>query len=159
MKELYQKTLIEEFKDPEEARCGNLPKYNPEYVFTVVLNTMKNGGFPIEVAANLHISTITFQSWLRDPNKQDLRDIFDLGCTYCEAFWTDKGRKGALGDLDAFRESTYKTIMSNKFGWSDKNIEKETTKNKNDLSDEELDARIRALLAKEANESAEDTTG
>jgi hypothetical protein len=130
-----------------DGNPGNAPKYNPEVLFPTMLEMMGRGCFPEEVAAAVNVAWGTFQKWLNTSSNEELREVYNIALTKCKAFWLSKGREGAL-KASQLEAATYKLLMVNEFGYSDKVQTKDTTE-KPAVSEADLDARIKALLEKQ----------
>ena len=119
-------------------------RYTPD-ICPLIVDLMAKGLTPIQVAAKLHISKDRFIDWASSAAYADFREAVKIGLTLCEAYWIEKGQQGMLGELDKFKEATYKLYMAHNFNWAEKSEQKiESTTRV--LSDEELENKIKVYL-------------
>lgn len=123
---------------------GRPTLYDAEFICTSIREHMAQGMFEIEVRALVGIKRKTWEKWKTDFDKPEFRDALEDGEDLCEAFWTKLGREGIL-HYNTFRESTYKLIMTKKYGYGDKvTVEKDDAVKK--LTNDEIEQKLRESL-------------
>ena len=127
-----------------KERNGAHGKYSPE-LCPLLIDLMGRGMTPAQVASRLHVSKQRLMEWAANPEYKDFKEALEIGMTKCEAYWTDKGQSGMVGELDKFKESTYKLYMSQHFSWAEKTEQKVESTTRS-LSDAELEERIKTYI-------------
>lgn len=127
--------------------------YSPDFCFHLI-EEMEKGKSLVEVCADNNIARKTLSNWLSDsaPKYDQLRDAVEVGHTKYEAYMVSLGKRGVLGKIDNFKEGTWKSIMANHFDWSDKKDIKQNNTMERSLTDEELEAKLKALGYKKVEE-------
>ncbi len=77
----------------------------------------KNGESVAEICAEFGIARSTF--YLNIEKHEDLKEAYDMGKVYCEAWWQKLGRAGAAGKVD-IQPTVFIANMNNRFGWTNK---------------------------------------
>ena len=128
---------------------GRPTDYKEEYCDTVI-ELMKEGASKAEVCLELSCSFQTFLTW-QEKHSEFLESV-KRGLHLSKGKWEQMGRKAAFGQVENFNATSWIFNMKNRFGkvddfderWSDKQ-EIDHTHAISDLSDKELDARLKVL--------------
>ncbi len=100
-------------------------KYKPE-MLDIIEREFKEGASMLEVASELGICKATLYTWI-DPQdsayNESVSDAVKKGVEKSEAWWTKKGRT-TLHD-NTFNPTLWYMNMKNRFGWSDKQENRE----------------------------------
>ena len=121
-------------------------------IISTVLHLMANGSTPTEVAAKLGMSKKTLARHVK--TNEALQEAYELGLTQFEASLEGIGRDLMLGKIQG-KDNVWKMFMHRYGeGWADKTEIKDTTSNINDLSDEELQSRIKSLTTEKNSDNA-----
>lgn len=102
------------------------------------------GASDIEVMAELRITKGLFDKLYSDPSTSVFKEVVDFGRMMQKAWWYKAGRLNLSNRQ--FNGNLWYMVMKNRFGWSEKTTT--TTKESEDLTAEELDARIDEALKK-----------
>lgn len=116
-------------------------------ILTLIVESMKEGCTPTEVAAKLGVSKKTFNKMIRE--SEEVQNALDLGLTMFEARFESFGKELMTGKIQG-KDAVWKMFMQKYFNWSDK--AEITTNNHTDLSDAELDKLYKDLTSRQ-NES------
>jgi len=117
-----------------------LPK-NWEEVLT---SEYMSGASDYEVMATLRMTKGLFDKLYSDPTTGIFKELVDFGRLMAKAWWYRQGREGLT--TRNFNGNLWYNVMKNRFGWSEKTTT--STKESEDLTAEELDARIDEALKK-----------
>jgi hypothetical protein len=128
---------------------GSPTKYRPEMI-DIMLDLKGQGQSDIEVAVALGINAITMVRWADDATKPEWQEAWALGKQRCEAWWERLGRLICLGEIKSSPVS-YIFNMKCRFGgkWLEDGTRNklEVTNKTHNMSDKELNQRIKGLLA------------
>lgn len=118
----------------------------------IMLEKMKNGCLPAEVAGVLGVRKEDVLSWLKDARKTDFRDSFKIGMAASEHYWVRMGMEALTGGLGkTFKERLYMNILETQFGWRKGTNDIERLEHETVMTDEELDARLEELMGDGTN--------
>lgn len=107
---------------------GRPTDYREEYCEKLI-EAMYEGKSVERFCRDIRIAKNTFYNWLK--KYPELRDAFDLGRNDCEAYW-EEWLVNRLESKDV-NSNLVKLLMTNRFGWSDKQehkVEVDDTTNK-----------------------------
>jgi hypothetical protein len=110
----------------------------------IVATEYSEGASDYEVMAQLRITKGLFDKLYVEPDTSAFKEVVDFGRLMRKAWWYRQGREGL--NSRQFNGNLWYTYMKNCFGWSEKTTT--TTKEVEDLTSEELDARIREAVKK-----------
>lgn len=116
-----------------------------------ILQIGEQGGNFAEMLKSLEVKTkATFFRWLDE--HEEFRDAYELAQVYCQAYWEEKLRQGALGEIDGFNAAAFKTYMSSKFPEYKQEAKTEININSNNtlgkMDDALIDERIKMFQEK-----------
>lgn len=118
----------------------------------LLLDKMKNGCLPAEVAGVLGVRKEDILAWLKDARKTEFRDSFKLGLAASESYWVGLGREAMFGGLGkTFKEKMYLNVLETQFGWRKGSTDVERLEHEAVMTDEELDSRLTELLGNTNN--------
>jgi len=80
-----------------------------------VYDYFKSGKLLSEICAELMITKNIFNDWLKDGEKQELRDAYALGLDACEAYWVSIYKQGINGTLKGFNANSAKHFLEANF--------------------------------------------
>ena len=132
--------------------AGRPTKYKDEYC-DLVVELMKDGASKAEVCLELECCFQTFLNWQEE--HAEFLEAVKKGLHLSKGKWEKMGRLAAFGNVEGFNSTAWIFNMKNRFGrmdefgekWGDKQ-EIETKDTTNDVSEEELNARILELMSK-----------
>lgn len=133
-----------------KKEMGRPTSYKEEYCIRVI-ELMREGASKAEVCLELDCSFQTFLNWQQA--NPDFLESVKRGLHLSKGKWEQMGRKAAFGNVEGFNATAWIFNMKNRFGkmdcfderWSDKQ-EIETKDTTNEVSDEELNAKIMELM-------------
>ena len=104
----------------------------------------KIGASKAEICLELDICFDTFQEY--QANHPDFLEAVKKGMQISQGWWEMKGRKATVGEVEGFNATSFIFNMKNRFkhDWKDKQ-EIDNTHSFGDISEEELDEKIRRL--------------
>lgn len=102
------------------------------------------GASDVEVRARLKMTKGLWDSLMNDPLGSEFKEVVEFGRMLAKAWWFRQGRIH-LKD-SKFNANLWNMFMKNQYGFSDKT--QVTTKNAEDMSQEEIDERIERAFAK-----------
>lgn len=99
-------------------------------------------------AALVGVNRDTLYEW--NKTYSEFADVVKEGTALSLLYWEKIGVQGMIGQIDKFNASVYIFNMKNRFKWRDKQPDEAEVivNNVAQLSDEELDARIKELFLK-----------
>ena len=110
----------------------------------IVATEYMEGASDFEVMASLRMTKPLFDRLYGDPETAVFKDVVDFGRLMAKAWWYRRGRQGL--DSRQFNGNLWYQIMKNRYGWSEKTTT--TTKDVEDMSSDELDARVAEAIKK-----------
>ena len=110
----------------------------------ILANKYLEGASDVEVRAELRMTDGVWDSLYGDPTSSEFREIVDFGHTLAKAWWLAKARTNLTNRN--FNTALFTAVMKNQYGWSDKSTL--VTKTAADLSDDELNERIKEVYKK-----------
>jgi len=110
----------------------------------VVSKEYESGASDVEVKAKLRMTTGVFDSLYNDPVTTNFSQIVDFGRMLAKAWWQHEARSNLKNRQ--FNANLWYMVMKNQYGYSDKTTV--STKDANDLTDDELNEQLRAQVAK-----------
>lgn len=116
----------------------------PEDWQKTVMAEYRAGASDYEVMATLNMTKGLFDKLYNDPTTGVFKEVVDFGRLMRKAWWYRQGREGLTSRQ--FNGNLWYTYMKNCFGWSEKTTT--TTKEAEDLTEEELNQRIEEALKK-----------
>ena len=86
------------------------------------------GGTLVEASRLMGINRSTFNRWLKgtDKEKQNFREVVDIGKEASEAWWIRQGRENL--DTRGFNHGLWLMNMVNRFGWTSSHSRKDEKK-------------------------------
>ena len=84
----------------------------------IIIDGMTEGRFIEELFPELGISFVDHDELIK--NDKVYQQIVREGEVLCYAWWLNQGRRGMTNK--EFQNSTYVSIMKNKFGWTDRKL-------------------------------------
>jgi DNA-binding XRE family transcriptional regulator len=109
--------------------AGGRPSIYTDDMPQRVIDLMAEGASITEVAAELGVSKDTLYRWEKDDTKQAFSDAIKRGRELSEAWWTGLGRLELYNGK--FNHVLWYMNMKNRFGWSDKVEQKDTSEKPN----------------------------
>lgn len=103
-----------------------------------------SGASDVEIRAKLRITKKFWDILMSDPETIEFREIVDFGRMLSKAWWMGQARENL--NERTFNSTLWYTYMKNMFGWSERTTT--TTKTAEDMTGDELDARIEEALKK-----------
>jgi DNA-binding XRE family transcriptional regulator len=136
-------------------------KYKPEFSIEVI-RMGQEGRSKAAMAACFGVSEKTMDNWTKNPDNFEFKDALEIAMAASEAYWEDIGIKGAKGILPKFNASAWIFCMKNRFrnnykDTMDSNID--VTGSMKGMTDAELDATIKALVARKETSKAGGSEG
>lgn len=138
----------------EETPAVKLPlKYKPEHVATVLQMGIE-GKTRCQMASACNVTIKTLVSWANHPALPEFKAAYELANTHSQSYMEKIGMDGLKGLLPKFQPAVWIFMMKaryrNDYGDTDTTkIEFSDTKN---LSDKELEERLKAYLARRQTE-------
>lgn len=116
----------------------------PENWAGIVAKEYLEGASDVEVRSKLRMTAKLWDILYNDPESIEFREIVDFGRMLSHSWWIGQARTN-LKDRQ-FNSNLWLSYMKNQFGWSEKSTT--TTKSSDMMSNDELDARIKEVVAK-----------
>lgn len=122
---------------------GRPTDYDPAYCETVI-ELGKQGKSKVQMAAHFDVCRKTIDNWA-DQHPEFLRAL-TRAMTHAQDWWETAGQVGMVADK--FNSSVWSRSMAARFpeDWQEKKEFKHSGAIARDMSDEDLDARLEALL-------------
>ncbi len=126
--------------------------YYEDHFPGLMLDKMKNGCLPAEVAGVLGVRKEDVLAWLKDGRRSDFRDAFKKGLAASESYWVRLGFEALTGGVGkTFKERLYLFILQSQFGWKQGAHDMDRVEHETILTDEELDKRLEELMSSPTN--------
>ena len=116
------------------------------------------GGTLVEASRLMGINRSTFNRWLKgtDKEKQNFREVVDIGKEASEAWWIRQGRENL--DTRGFNHGLWLMNMVNRFGWTSSHSRKDEKKEVQHSGTVEVKKKVDvdAILEKAINKGIEE---
>jgi len=116
------------------------------------------GGTLVEASRLMGINRSTFNRWLKgtDKEKQNFREVVDVGKEASEAWWIRQGRENL--DTRGFNHGLWLMNMVNRFGWTSSHSRKDEKKEVQHSGTVEVKKKVDvdAILEKAINKGIEE---
>jgi hypothetical protein len=98
-----------------------------------------------QVARALGTSLSQISRWRADPRRAGFKQAIEAGLQASEAYWTEIGARGIMGEIKGFNYGAWQFFMRAAFKWNDVTKIASTTEEISTLSDKDLERKIAQL--------------
>lgn len=102
-----------------------------------------------QIAAHWHVTEEDVRGWTEDSDKPEFKKAYEVARVCSEAYYEDIGQKGMKGKISDFKASAWAQFMKSEFKerWGDRPQKIEIKNEIKNMSIEEIDQSIEALIA------------
>lgn len=137
----------------DEKILATPPKYKPEYCYDIIRLGCE-GKTRCQMAAALGVSTATLRAWSVHPALPEFKEAYAMANTHGQAYMEKIGMDGLKGLLPKFQPAVWIFMMKARYrdDYGDTDTTKIEFNDTKNLSDKELEERLKAYLARRASE-------